>query len=52
MGVGTFVAMSAIVFWFIFPSIIKAPAIIIPALGAALFAYVLGHWFDRIKSGV
>ncbi len=52
MGVGTFVAMSAIVFLFIFPSIIKAPAIIIPALGAALFAYVLGYWLDRIKSGV
>ncbi len=52
MGVGTFVAMSAIVLMFIFPSIIKAPAIIIPALGAALLAYVLGHWLDRIKSGV
>jgi SSS family solute:Na+ symporter len=52
MGVGTFVAMSAIVFMFIFPSIIKAPAIIIPALGAALLAYILGHWLDRIKSGV
>ncbi|MDH4240503.1 MAG: sodium:solute symporter family protein [Phycisphaerae bacterium] len=52
MGVGTFVAMSAIVLMFIFPSIIKAPAIIIPALGAALLAYALGHWLDRIKSGV
>lgn len=52
MGVGTFVAMSAIVFWFIFPSIIKAPAIIIPALGAALLAYALGHWLGRSKSGV
>ena len=52
MGVGTFVAMSAIIFLFIFPSIIKAPAIIIPALGAALFAYMLGHWIDKIKSGV
>jgi SSS family solute:Na+ symporter len=52
MGVGTFVAMSAIILLFIFPSIIKAPAIIIPALGAALLAYVLGHWLGRIKSGV
>jgi len=52
MGVGTFVAMSAIVFLFIFPSIIKAPAIIIPALGAALLAYILGHWLDKIISGV
>jgi SSS family solute:Na+ symporter len=52
MGVGTFVAMSAIVFMFIFPSLIKVPAIIIPALGAALLAYILGHWLDRIISGV
>ena len=52
MGVGTFVAMSAIVLLFIFPSIIKAPAIIIPALGTALLAYILGHWLGRIKSGV
>jgi SSS family solute:Na+ symporter len=52
MSVGTFVAMSAIIFLFIFPSIIKAPAIIIPALGASLLAYLLGHWLDRSKSGV
>jgi len=52
MGVGTFVAMSAIVFWFIFPSMIKAPAIIIPALGAALLAYAMGHELGRSKSGV
>ena len=52
MGVGTIVAMSAIVLLFIFPSIIKAPAIIVPALGAALLAYVLGHWLGRVKSGV
>jgi SSS family solute:Na+ symporter len=52
MGVGTFVAMSAIVFLFIFRSIIKAPAIIIPALGVALLAYALGHWLGRSKSGV
>jgi SSS family solute:Na+ symporter len=52
MGVGTFVAMSAIIFLFIFPSIIKAPAIIIPALGAALLAYILGHWLNKVKNGV
>jgi len=51
MGVGTIVAMIAIIFLFIFPSI-KVPAIIIPALGAALLAYVLGHWIEKIKSGV
>jgi hypothetical protein len=37
-------------FQFVFPSVIDVPAII-PALGAALLAYVLGHWIDRIKSG-
>jgi SSS family solute:Na+ symporter len=51
MGVGTFVALIAIIFLFIFPSIIKAPAIIIPALVSALLAYILGHWFKKIKSG-
>ncbi len=40
MAVGTLVA---IMFQFVFPSAIEAPAII-PALGAALLAYVLGHW--------
>jgi hypothetical protein len=48
MAVGTFVA---IIFQFVFPSAIDVPAII-PALGAALLAYVLGHWLDRSKSGV
>ena len=48
MSVGTVVA---ILFQFVFPSAIDVPAII-PALGAALLAYVLGHWLGRIKSGV
>jgi len=48
MAVGTLVA---IMFQFVFPSAIDVPAII-PALGAALFAYILGHWIDRIKFGV
>jgi len=51
MGVGTFVAIIAIIFFFIFPSIIDVPAIIIPALGASLSAYALGHWIDGNKSG-
>ena len=51
MGVGTLVAMIAIMFFFIFPSIIDVPAIIIPALGSSLLAYALGHWIERSKSG-
>ena len=51
MGVGTLVAMIAIIFFFIFPSIIEVPAIIIPALGSALLAYALGHWIERKKTG-
>ena len=47
MGVGTLVA---IMFQFIFPSAIEVPAII-PALGLALLAYILGHWIERIKCG-
>jgi len=47
MGIGTLVA---IMFQFIFPSAIEVPAII-PALGAALLAYVSGHWIERIKRG-
>ena len=35
----------------LFPSIIDVPAIIIPALGASLSAYALGHWIDGNKSG-
>jgi SSS family solute:Na+ symporter len=49
MGTGTLVAMIAIVCLFIFPSIIKVPAIIIPALGSALLAYVLGHWIEKVR---
>jgi len=48
MGTGTLVAMIAIMCLFIFPSIIDAPAIIIPALGAALLAYILGHWIEKV----
>jgi hypothetical protein len=48
MGVGTAVAMIAIVFLFIFPSAIETSVIIIPALGAALLAYVLGHWIEKV----
>jgi len=48
MGTGTLVAMIAIMCLFIFPSIIDAAAIIIPALGAALLAYILGHWIEKV----
>ena len=51
MGVGTLVAMIAVMFFFIFPSIIDVPAIIIPALGSALLVYILGHWIERHKTG-
>ena len=43
MGIGTLVA---IMFQFIFPSATEVPAII-PALGAALLAYILGHWIEK-----
>ncbi|MFH1884937.1 MAG: sodium:solute symporter family protein [Planctomycetota bacterium] len=43
MGIGTLVA---IMFQFIFPSATEVPAII-PALGAALLAYMLGHWIEK-----
>lgn len=43
MGTGTLVA---VIFQFIFPAATDVPAII-PALGAALLAYVLGHWLER-----
>jgi SSS family solute:Na+ symporter len=48
MAVGTVVA---IVFQFVLPSVTKAPAII-PALGAALLAYLLGHSIEKVKSGM
>ena len=47
MAVGTLVA---IMFQFVLASVIDVPAII-PALAAALLAYVLGHWLERIKNG-
>jgi len=49
MGVGTIVA---IVFQFFLPAVIEVPAII-AALGAALLAYIAGHWIEseRVKSG-
>jgi len=43
MGTGTLVA---IMFQFVFPFATEVPAII-PALGAALLAYMLGHWLER-----
>ena len=49
MGVGTVVAMIAIICLFVFPSLIDVPAIIIPALGAALLAYLVGHWIAKIR---
>jgi SSS family solute:Na+ symporter len=45
MCVGTLVAVT---FQFILPSAINVPAII-PALGSALLAYVLGHWLGGSK---
>jgi len=57
MGVGTVVAiMLWIILWlifkFVYPSDVEIPPlIIIPALGAALLAYALGHWIQRNKSG-
>jgi len=58
MGVGTVVAITLwIILWLIFKFVYPAnveipPLIIIPALGAALLAYALGHWIQRSKSGV
>jgi len=43
MGIGTLVA---IMFQFVSPSATEVPAII-PALGAALLAYILGHWLEK-----
>jgi SSS family solute:Na+ symporter len=57
MGVGTVVAiMLWIILWlifkFVYPSNVEIPPlIIIPALGAALLAYALGHWIQKNKSG-
>jgi len=51
MSAGTFVAAVAIVLFFVMPSAIKVPAIIIPALGAALLAYLVGHLMGSRTSG-
>jgi SSS family solute:Na+ symporter len=48
MGVGTLVA---VMFQFVFPAAINVPAII-PALGLAVLAYLLGHWLEGTKFGV
>jgi SSS family solute:Na+ symporter len=47
MCVGTLVAVT---FQFILPSAIKVPAII-PALGSALLAYIVGHWLAGKNGG-
>lgn len=51
MGVGTLVAMIAVVLLLLFPSAIETSVIIVPALAAALLAYALGHWIAKVKSG-
>jgi len=51
MGMGTLVAMIAIVLLFVFPSAIKSSVIIVPALLTAMLAYALGHWIERVKGG-
>lgn len=57
MGVGTVVAIMLwiilrLIFKYVYPSDVEIPPlIIIPAIGAALLAYALGHWIERNKSG-
>jgi SSS family solute:Na+ symporter len=52
MGVGTIVAVTGIIFMFVFASTIDdIPVIIIPGLGSALLAYFLGHWIESKKIG-
>lgn len=51
MAVGTVVSMIAIVLLFAFPGAVGVQGIIVPALGAALLAYVFGHWFGRGRNG-
>ena len=51
MVVGTVVSMIAIVLLFAFPGAVGVQGIIVPALGAALLAYVFGHWFGRRRNG-
>jgi len=57
MGVGTAVAILLwiilrLIFKYVYPSDVEIPPLIIlPAIGAALLAYALGHWIRRDKSG-
>jgi SSS family solute:Na+ symporter len=57
MGVGTVAAIMLwiilrLIFKYVYPSDIEIPPlVIIPAIGAALLAYALGHWIERHKSG-
>jgi SSS family solute:Na+ symporter len=57
MGVGTVVAVTLwlilrLIFEYVHPSDVEIPPlVIIPAVGAALLAYALGHWIQRNKSG-
>ena len=52
MGIG---ATIAVVLWVIFKFVfgwsieVCVPRVIIPALGAALLAYLLGHWIDKVR---
>lgn len=57
MGVGTVVAIMLwiilrLIFKYVYPSNVEIPPlVIIPAIGAALLAYALGHWIERHKTG-
>jgi SSS family solute:Na+ symporter len=57
MGVGTVVAVTLwlilrLIFEYVYPSNVEIPPlIIIPAIGAALIAYALGHWIEKHKTG-
>jgi SSS family solute:Na+ symporter len=57
MSVGTVVAITLwiilrLIFKYVYPSNIEIPPlVIIPAIGAALLAYALGHWIERHKTG-
>jgi hypothetical protein len=46
MGVGTLVAVGTIAIVRMF-----TPVIIVPALGASLLAYAIGHWAGRANDG-
>jgi SSS family solute:Na+ symporter len=57
MGVGTIVAiMLWIILWIVFKHVFTReieipPLVIIPALAAALLAYLVGHWIERTRYG-